>query len=177
MIRREHSPDPSTRRTAVYSDCGRFRYSLEIRWKYLDVQTTGYYGSVACIGLNPSTATERANDPTVARLEKWAREEGYAGLVMLNAYAYRATSPLDMFAQEDREGPGNDDIIRYEVSRARRAVCCWGNLVEKYRLGELASVLDGYDLCCLKRNKNGQPAHPLYLPGPFKLHPYAIKGE
>ena len=74
MISREHWRS-STRRRATYSDCERHRYSLEIQWADIaDDPGLERLRRLACIGLNPSTATERANDPTVARLEKWARD-------------------------------------------------------------------------------------------------------
>ncbi|MDO8810563.1 MAG: DUF1643 domain-containing protein [Gallionella sp.] len=43
------------------------------------------------IGLNPSTATKEKSDPTVARVQKVAKNNGFDGFVMLNLYPVRAT--------------------------------------------------------------------------------------
>ena len=177
MISREHWRS-STRRRATYSDCERHRYSLEIQWADIaDDPGLERLRRLACIGLNPSTATERANDPTVARLEKWARENGYSSLVMLNAYAFRSTDRHAMLRSPDRRCEVADHVIRSEAILSKTVVACWSNDVEPSRLCELRNLLMGISLHCFHVNKSGSPAHPLYLPGPFKLHPYAIQGE
>ena len=58
---------------------------------------------VAFIGLNPSTADEVKNDPTVRRCIIFAKDVGFGGMVMLNAFAYRATDRNEM---KRRDGPG-----------------------------------------------------------------------
>ncbi|MCB2110163.1 MAG: DUF1643 domain-containing protein, partial [Rhodobacteraceae bacterium] len=44
---------------ALYSRCGAYRYLLSRRW--------GPGGMLLYVLLNPSTATEAANDPTIER--------------------------------------------------------------------------------------------------------------
>ena len=58
--------------------------------------------------LNPSTATHEVLDPTVRRCIGWAKRGDFGGVVILNAYAYRATEPKDMLASADRIDGGND---------------------------------------------------------------------
>jgi hypothetical protein len=55
---------------AVYSDCERYRYSLTRVWD--DAGRRALF-----IMLNPSTATEVQNDPTVERCERRARALGF----------------------------------------------------------------------------------------------------
>lgn len=71
--------------SARFSDCRRYRYTLTRR--FADGPT------VAFIGLNPSTADEHADDPTIRRCLGFAKRWGYGELVMLNLYALRSTDP------------------------------------------------------------------------------------
>ena len=48
------------------------------------------------IGLNPSTADETVDDPTIRRCINFAKEWGYGQLVMTNLFAFRATKPAEM---------------------------------------------------------------------------------
>jgi hypothetical protein len=47
-------------------------------------------GLVAFIGLNPSTADETHDDPTVRRCIGFARCWDFGGLIMLNAFAFQS---------------------------------------------------------------------------------------
>ena len=44
------------------------------------------------VGLNPSTATSEKSDPTVARVQQIAGDNGFDGFVMLNLYPVRGTN-------------------------------------------------------------------------------------
>ena len=59
---------------AVYSDCARYRYRLERVW------APGQ--RVLFVMLNPSTATELQNDPTVERCERRARALGFGSFAI-----------------------------------------------------------------------------------------------
>ena len=65
------------------------------------------------IGLNPSTADETTNDPTVRRCIGFSRRWGFAGLEMLNLFAFRATDPRVMLRAFNpvgaRNGAAHDD--------------------------------------------------------------------
>ena len=60
---------------------------------------------VMFVGLNPSTADETQDDPTIRRCIDFAKRWGYGGLYMLNIFAFRATNPKDMKAAADPVGP------------------------------------------------------------------------
>lgn len=65
MITRTHNKN-NKRSTAIYSDCENYRYSLTRTW---DTNNR----KILFIMLNPSTATEIQNDPTVERCERRTR--------------------------------------------------------------------------------------------------------
>lgn len=71
----------------------------------------GAGGSLLYILLNPSTATEEHNDPTVERCERRARALGYGGFAVTNLFAFRATRPEDLKRAGAPVGPGNDEAI------------------------------------------------------------------
>ncbi len=103
MITRTHQKGDAAS-TAEYSDCERYRYRLTRIWDP-DGEKALF------IMLNPSTATEVQNDPTVERCERRARALGFGAFRVTNIFAWRATDPKDMRAAPDPVGPANDDAI------------------------------------------------------------------
>lgn len=147
--------EPMTR-SACFSDDRVFRYWLSRTWDE-ELQP------LVVVGLNPSTADEAVDDPTVRRCIGFARAWGFGGLVMLNLFAFRATDPREMKAAADPVGPANDAWLRQQTS-LRRVLCAWGahggHLNRSRRVGHL---LADRDLVCLGRTAAGFPRHPLYL--------------
>ena len=85
---------------------------------------------IAFILLNPSTADEVKDDPTVAKCRRYAAGWGYGEVIVLNAFAYRATDPKNMKAHADPVGPDNDRTI-LETAQAVHGLggtllCGWG---------------------------------------------------
>ncbi len=171
MITRQHikGDAPSV---AVYSDCERFRYSLTRIWNEAG-------GRITFIMLNPSTATEVQNDPTVERCERRARTLGFGGFRVTNIFAYRATDPKDMRAAADPVGPENDRFILESVAWADKTVCAWGAHAAHLGRGEAVRELlrtQNRPLFHLGLTKGGEPKHPLYIsyaqqPELWKLEP------
>lgn len=164
--------------TARFSPCGLYRYSLTRRWA--DGPT------VAFVGLNPSTADEYADDPTIRRCVGFAKRWGYGRLVMLNLYAYRATDPREL-----HEAPGagadsrgefvggwdiNLQVVQAHASMSKLIVCAWGAdpgpLAARTAevLGRVAH--SGREVVALALTKHGQPRHPLYVRGDVEPIPY-----
>lgn len=142
-------------RGAQFSDCRTWRYALWRTWRASD-------GYVMFVGLNPSTADENNDDPTVRRCINFAKAWGYGGIYMLNLFAFRATDPREMKAAEDPIGPWNDSHLRAFHGAARRTIACWGVHGAFLERGDLvASMLGG--IYCLGVTKDGHPKHPLYL--------------
>lgn len=158
MIERSHQKDDAAS-VAVYSDCERYRYSLTRVWEPEGKRAL-------FIMLNPSTATEVQNDPTVERCERRARTLGFGAFRVLNIFAWRATDPRDMRQAEDPVGRGNDVAIIESLDWADRVICAWGTHGEHLGRGpEVAAFLRaaGKPLYHLGLSKAGHPKHPLYI--------------
>lgn len=149
--------------TAIYSPCEKYRYNLSRRW--------GGGPKVAFIGLNPSTATESVNDPTVTRCIGYTRRWGFDGFTMLNAYAFRSTDPKGLWKVDDPIGPECDEYLLGEFSNVDRIICCWGANCTKERHAQLLEMVAPYNPHHLGLTKDGFPKHPLYLRG--NLEPVA----
>lgn len=158
--------------TATFSKCMTWRYTLSrdlSAWPRAPSQRP-LRGILLAIGLNPSTATDDDDDPTVHKESKWAIDWGYREYWKTNAYGFRATEPEDMFAARDRGidivGPDNDAAIRKLVARVRReggrVFAGWGKNVEPERQRAVAALLTGVEVICCDVNKDGTPTHPLY---------------
>lgn len=113
------------------------------------------------IGLNPSTADESANDPTLTRCIRYAQSWGYGGVCMANIFAFRATDPKVMMSVPDPVGADNDRWLLELSQSAGLVVAAWGN-TGRYmgRSDHVRNLIP--NLHCLKLNKSGEPAHPLY---------------
>lgn len=160
MLTRKHSATDGTRSKAVYSDCELYRYDLTRSWG------DDPMNRIVFIGLNPSTATEVQNDPTVARCIRYAQDWGYDAMTMLNAFAYRSTDPAKLRRVADPVGKATDQYIRRLTGEARLVLLCWGtHAVHLNREAILLEKLLRWDrpLYCLKLTQAGHPSHPLYL--------------
>jgi hypothetical protein len=151
-------------RTADFSPCRRYRYALWRTWG-------GITGYAMFVGLNPSTADETEDDPTIRRCIAFAKEWGYGGLCMTNLFAYRATQPTDMMNADDPVGPDNDDWLRDAGGGASVVVAAWGvNGTFSGRNTAVRKTLPR--LHYLRLTKAGHPGHPLYLPKTLRPVPW-----
>lgn len=140
---------------AKLSDCRNYRFAL---WRTWDDSKP----FAMIVGLNPSTADEVKDDPTLTRCINFAKSWGYGGVCMTNLFAYRATDPKDMKAQNDPIGAENDIWLNKLANDAGIVVAAWGN--DGSYLGRSNMVVEMLpNLHYLKMNKSGEPAHPLYL--------------
>lgn len=158
MIERRYKKNDA-QSLARYSDCERFRYILRRIW-----DNTGK--RVNFVMLNPSTATEVQNDPTVERCERRARALGFGSFMVTNIFAYRATDPRDMRAQSDPIGKDNDAAILQAADWADQIVCAWGIHGAHLKRGaKVAALLHAQSkpLYHLGLSQAGHPKHPLYL--------------
>ena len=127
--------------------------------------------------LNPSTADEKRDDPTIRRCIGFAQRERFTDLVVVNLFAARATNPADLLGLDDPVGSGNDDAIAQEAARADLVVAAWGNppsTLARERAGAALRILrrrhDVYRLG--SPTARGHPRHPLRLEKstPLALH-------
>lgn len=171
LVKRRDERD-GRRSVAVFSTCGLYRYALSRRWG-----DGGVYGYVM---LNPSTADEARNDPTIERCERRARQDGAGGIIILNLFAFRATKPADLFRQTDPVGPMNDAVLGQELAHADRVICGWGaHGSYNGRGAEVAAMLRARSipLWHLGLTKDGHPRHPLYIAYRQKPEQWAINQE
>ena len=116
--------------------------------------------------LNPSTADDVENDPTVERCERRARNTGFGGLRVANIFALRSTDPGALYETADPVGPENDSAILDSISDAGLVVCAWGGHGKLNGRGEYVLNLirgAGHMPHYLQLNQDGTPKHPLYV--------------
>ncbi|MEP2028742.1 MAG: DUF1643 domain-containing protein [Paracoccaceae bacterium] len=158
MITRTHTKGDAPS-TAVYSDCECYRYSLTRVWDANGKR-------VMFVMLNPSTATEVQNDPTVERCERRARTLGFGAFRVTNIFAWRDTDPRKMRAAIDPVGPENDAAISDGCNWADQVVAAWGTHGQHLDRGAvvkgLLSAISG-PVYNLGLSKAGHPKHPLYI--------------
>jgi hypothetical protein len=132
--------------------------------------------------LNPSSAAEDVDDPTIRACCTFARNLGRGGIIVVNLYAYRATDPAAMLAQPPavRVGPDNDRWLVHWTKSAREVVCAWGADGEASRVDEVLTLLreNRVQPLCLRQTKSGHPSHPLargkgFIPRDTRPVPYA----
>lgn len=141
---------------ATFSPCRLYRYVLWRRW----AESPRY---AMFIGLNPSTADERTDDPTIRRCIRFASDWGYDGLCMTNLFAFRATAPEVMRQAADPIGPQNDDTLFAHAAHAAVVIAAWG--VHGQHRGRDTAVRQMLPvLHYLRLTRAGLPGHPLYLP-------------
>ena len=158
MIKRRHQKGDAAS-IAIYSDCERYRYALTRTWDERSRR-------VMFVMLNPSTATELQNDPTVERCERRARALGFGAFRVTNIFAWRATDPRHMKAAPDPVGPENDKAILDGCEWADHIICAWGTHGAYLGRGENVRALladTRQELYHLGLTKDGHPKHPLYI--------------
>lgn len=151
---------------AEFSPCRTWRYRL---WRIWDPRVP----LLVDVGLNPSTADERADDPTIRLGIGLAKRLGYGGLEKLNLFGLRSTDPRGLLRAGDPLGPRNLDRIAEETC-GLDVLCTWGAWPRQHvpyaavqRQVETLVINAreaGGRLLCLGTTKDGDPWHPLYKP-------------
>jgi hypothetical protein len=176
---------------AIFSDCMKYRYRL---WRCWDPSLP----RALFILLNPSTADDIENDPTIERQQRrvmmWGTQndlfsrplasQKFGSIEVVNACAYRSTNPEALFEVEDPVGDDNGEHINDGICQTLAGsesvpgggiiICGWGTHLNQlscgmYLLHEvLLESIENYPLSALKLNSDGTPQHPLYLPYDLK---------
>lgn len=147
------------RRSAVFSECRTWRYTLERYWD--DDKPR-----ILFILLNPSTADEKRDDPTNRRAIRFVKRWGGGSCIFVNLFAFRTPHPAEMKEAKDPIGPENDFHILAQVRLASQIICGWG-AHGRWMDRDLAvmKILIGFDCYTLGQTSGGAPKHPLYLSG------------
>jgi hypothetical protein len=138
--------------------------------------------------LNPSTADEEKNDPTISRVCRLAENEGYSRVLVVNLFAVRATRSSDLWLHQDPFGQDNwqtwENTLK-EMNPDRDTVCvAWGRSPKgRNRLLQFISALVKASQCLKfwtgsimtwRQNLDGSPRHPLYISYHTKLQSYNL---
>lgn len=159
---------------AVFSDSNRrFRYAL---WRFW--QPSG--DKLLFIGLNPSTANNIKDDPTIRRLIGFAKSWGFGGLFVGNLFSLVTANPDVLWhssSPEQSNGP-NDIAIERMHELSTKVMVGWGNEGKNAgtRTGEILTLLRD-PVYCIKTTMAGEPCHPLYMSLSSHLHQYVRQGK
>ena len=156
-------------RSADFSDCGQYRYRLSRSWSNKRI---GKNKTVAFIGLNPSIADAEFDDPTIKRCITYAESWQFKQLIMINLFALISTDPDQLTNVPDPVGPENDHFIKMACAQSAKLIACWGNQGVIKNRSEVVCQSISRRLHCIRSNKSGEPAHPLYLPAKLTPIPY-----
>jgi hypothetical protein len=197
-------------RETIFSPCRKWRYTLWREWwrtenrplcrDCADSKVHGICDDdgrrcdpndfVQFIGLNPSTADETKDDPTIRRCINFAKAWGFRSMCMTNLFAWRDTDPKAMKAVPYPVGgplPPSaviGSVIDYNtiylletMREATLVVAAWGthgpHMDRQSRFMATVKEHGLFDkLQCLGRNDDGTPKHPLYLSKALKPVPF-----
>lgn len=150
-------------RNAVFSACGRYRWSLHRWW------APG--PTVLWVMLNPSTADACRDDPTIRRCIGFSHRWGFGGLAVVNLFGLRSTDPAALLVDDDPVGADNDTVLEQLVMQVSLVVAAWGaHPISRTRAALVRPMLGG--ACCLGLTRDGQPRHPLYVRAETELRPF-----
>jgi hypothetical protein len=151
---------------AEFSDERKYRYCL---WRIWDKSKP----LIAFVGLNPSTASESKDDPTIRRVKRFASDWGYGGVYMLNLFPYVTAYPEELERIWVTMDGDNLAWIKKISDKCDKIIFAWGNFPEAQVRGkEIAQMIP--NAYALAINRNGSPKHPLYVKADTKPVPYVI---
>lgn len=132
---------------------------------------------VMFVMLNPSKATETANDPTVGRCEARAKALGFGAFQVTNLFSLRETDPHAMRRHLAPVGDGTDQALLDGAAWADMTIAAWGVHGVHQGRNDVVTALfcaAGLPLHCLGLTKGGHPRHPLYLPYSAQPEPWIV---
>lgn len=152
---------------ARFSPCRRYRYTLHRRLSVAGPRALW-------VMLNPSTADDEQDDPTIRRVIGFSRREGFGSLVVCNIFGLRSTDPRGLLLEHDPAGEDNDDAIARAACDADRVIVAWGSWGDRFpeRVRRVDALLAPQITWCLGTTGSGQPRHPLYQRGDAPLVPW-----
>ena len=160
---------------ARFGDNDLYRFSLVHTLDWFIAESTALF-----IMLNPSTADETHDDPTIRRCKDFTLRAGCGVLSVVNLSPRRATDPDDLIMagpEEPEVWRANLKNILSEASLANKIVLAYGvnGCIEERDSKIVTMLLNlGYanKFWCLGTTKNGYPRHPLYVPKTQPMVPY-----
>ena len=147
-------------RSADISNDKKERFSLSRIWDSKKPK-------VLYIMLNPSYADDELDDPTIKRLIFFSKKFKFGGFYVTNLFTQITPYPKEL-NMDNHLKKKNLKIISELIKKSNSIVYAWGNLVNEPR--ELLSIVK--NPLCFKKNLNGTPRHPLYLPSSSELESF-----
>lgn len=137
----------------------KYRYMLKRQWGECNNNFINF------VLLNPSTANETVEDPTIKACIKFSQNFGYDGFYVTNLFAFRTKSPNVLKKSEDPIGDENDKYIKEYARKSKLVVIAWGNHGNFLnRNNEVLKILSEIKTPhCLAVTNLGNPKHPLYI--------------
>lgn len=138
---------------------------------------------LVCIGINPSTAAPNAPDRTIARVMRFAADNGFDSWTMLNVYPQISTDPQGLHTEFDGALKAeNERHIARMVQGRPTLLAAWGGLIAsrpylRLLLRDILQVANdaGCEWMSLgDLTKNGHPRHPLYVRADAPLRPFDV---
>ena len=88
-------------------------------------------GRLVVIQMNPSMASDSRSDPTVGKVESWARRHGFSSVVFLNLFAMRTPIQAELLGLAANDystavGGENDAWITAATQNDGTVVAAWG---------------------------------------------------
>ena len=122
---------------------------------------------VICIGLNPSTATDKIPDRTFNKICKIVENNKYDGFVLLNICPQRSSNPKKAKYNKN-DADTNCQIIKKYLDKYPKAPiwCAWGNNIRLTELKQyrknVEEMISTRECVYTSLNKSGEPKHPLF---------------
>jgi len=139
--------------------------------------------TLICFGVNPSKAAPKDLDPTLNRVDGFARDNGCDSWLMLNLYPQRATDPDDLNADRNPAYHAeNVQVIKTVLAEVHGDLwAAWGDSLEKraYLAGcvrDIADLAGNRPWLSLGLTQKDHPCHPLYVPGATPFVPFDMAG-
>jgi hypothetical protein len=116
--------------------------------------------------LNPSTAGEVVDDPTIRRCTGFAKQFRWTRYTVVNLFSARATDPAELLAMKDPVGPDGAVALDAALSRFPAPVAAWGAVDARlaWRVAEVLKEHPSVAWRWLGTTKAGAPRHPLFVP-------------
>lgn len=151
---------------ATFSEDRNYRYAL---WRIWDKSKP----LVMFIGLNPSTANETDNDPTIKSVCRISKKNGYGGVYMMNLFAIISSDPKILIGCDNPIGNNNYWLMNIS-EKCSDIVFAWGSFKEAAERAKeiISNFTKFHQPKCIAQNKDGSPKHPLYCKSDSTFIPF-----
>jgi len=149
-------------KSAVFSDCGKYRYWLRRR-----LDEFSPCRPLIGILLNPSRAGHDTNDTTTNLMCGMARRWSYTDWIAVNLFGLVDTYPAGLLKVDDPVGPENDTFIiravRFAAEHGGTVLTAWGNhggLLDRSTHVRAMLAREGVAAMTFGPTKSGEPKFP-----------------